>query len=231
MTKSKKRAEVTSVIELKLVALISCCTDFLFQGAGSMTRFLLNPKSKSGSKAVARAGGSAACDTAVSSAKDTSPGIGSIGNDGTKIPIKLGNFSAVWSQKQARFNVFSGGTQVTSAKQESKAQSILHDLFAGIHKSQVQAQPPPSKGTRRPTEVPTSDSVVVVNSASGGVAPAVIPRGMNPWGCKGKPQQVVEADKVRESKKRARSCKDAKSKLGPASSWPDVSPTYNAEHT
>ena len=121
---------------------------------------------------------------------------------GTKAtPIVQGSFSARWNEKKRSYEVFSGGTYVTSATKEEKARKHLSELVAGTHKSQKGA------GAGARASVRERPSVVMAE-------PVPKRRGQNQWGCKGKPE-AAGTEMLSSPQKRARVCRERVEALEP----------------
>lgn len=126
--------------------------------------------------------------------------------------IIAGDYSATWSEKQNRWNIFNAGTQVTSATKEAKARTIVCQLRDGTHKSQCTATPAVAGTVRRAA---CSAPPAVVHPQSRSHCP-------NPWGCKGKPGEDSTKQELSSPKKRARAARTAAAAIGPSSSYKEV---------
>ena len=127
--------------------------------------------------------------------------------------IMAGKFSATWSEKQNRWNVYHGGTHVTSAVKEQKARAILSQLCDGTRKSQrASASASATLGTRF-----SGNATCAAPSPQQPSAHSV-----NPWGCKGKPDKVSATQVLSSPKKRARAARTAVSAIDHSSSYEEV---------
>ena len=134
--------------------------------------------------------------------------------------IMAGKFSATWSEKQNRWNVYHGGTQVTSAVKEQKARAILgrRQLCDGTHKSQRASAS--ASATSAAAGKATRFSGNATCAAPSPQQPSA--HSVNPWGCKGKPDKVSATQVLSSPKKRARAARTAVSAIDHSSSYEEV---------
>ena len=131
---------------------------------------------------------------------DTTTAAGNGSANAGLVLVEQGSFSAKWNEKKRTYEVFNGGTDVTSARKEEKARQHVADLFAGTHKSQI-GKVASSRATPRLHLQPE-----LLRAKR---------RGTNIWGCKGKPEKEKEKTQLASSNKRARTCRERKDALEP----------------
>ena len=119
---------------------------------------------------------------------DTTTAAGNGSANAGLVLVEQGSFSAKWNEKKRTYEVFNGGTNVTSARKEEKARQHVADLFAGTHKSQP-GKVASSRATPRPHLQPELSTAKR--------------RGTNTWGCKGKPSPLGGRAGLKPTRKRA----------------------------
>ena len=117
--------------------------------------------------------------------------------------LTCGQYSARWNEKECKYQIFNNGAFVTTARKREKAEVVLSELAAGAHKTQRGLAP---SATSRPKRFATG--VVATPSAKR--------RGINPHGCKGKPQPFEVPSSPAKKRRRA---EDARGKLNQHSPW------------